>query len=418
MSGSVKARAGNDGMALILALFAVIILTALAVTFASVARTDVLLAGNRAAMTQAFYAAQSSLNYFRTVLAADDPAVDSAAEDWALVQDSPPALDIPGFTVGGVIEDESARLNINTATKPMLMALPGMTEDAADSILDWRDGDDNPRPLGAESDYYLGLPSPYQAANGPFQTIDELRLVRGVDAALFDGDGTDAAPGLANLATVRSGERNVDAQGRPRLNLSTLNGDTVTAVLSARFPRLFSAQDLAAIRTRLRQAPLRSLRDWMSINGVSWQTKLAAALDGLCADSSRFVEGTVNLNTASEPVLEAIGLPVAVAQALLNQRAAQPLTTKGDLAAVPGMKQELMAAVADRVATKSSIFGVRAFAQAEDRPIRAGIFALVDRAAQPPRIVLWREDSNPSTAPGTAQAAQPWNAPQEQVNVP
>jgi len=432
MIGQAQSAGRSRGAALIMALFAVMILTALAVTFASVVRTDVLLAGNRAAMLQAFYAAQSGVNYCRTVLAADDPSVDSLAAqtDWVQVEDaqtgaiewqypvsSPPSveLDIPGFTVSAVIEDESARLNINTATESMLLALPGMTQDAAESILDWRDADEQARPMGAESDYYLSLPTPYEAANHPFDTIDELRLVRGMDTALLEGDGTDAtlgngdsslpsasaAPGLRNLVTVRSGEGNVDRRGTARLNLSTLTANTAELALRARFPNLFAPNDFTAIRARLRQSPLRSLRDWMSITGVSW-LKLARALDGLTAVGGRFVEGTVNLNTASEPVLEAIGLPASVAQAVVSQRTAQPFTTKGQLASVTGVTQAVMIAVVDRIATKSSIFGVRVLGQAEDRPIRAGVFALLDRSGQIPTVLSWREDFAPPAALGTS----------------
>jgi type II secretory pathway component PulK len=379
--------AANDGVALIFALFAVIILTALVVTFATLARTDVLLAGNRSTTLQAFYAAQSSLNYCRTVLAADDPAQDSTGEEWAQVQDSPPELDIPGFSVSATIEDESGRLNINTATKDMLMSLPGMTEEAADSILDWRDGDDDPRPLGAESDYYLSLESPYEAANGAFQTMDELRLVKGVDEALFEGDGTDALPGLRNLVTVRSGERNVDATGQARLNINTAD----PAQLERRLGDILSADDFTALERRRRQGPLQSLSDLMSIDGVA-PDKMAQALDRLRVNDDNFIEGTVNLNTAREPVLEAIGLPADVAQTLIDRRTEQPLATKGDLAGVPGVTGEMMAAVADRIATKSSVFQVRAFAQADERPIHAGVSALLDRSGQSPRTILWQED--------------------------
>jgi type II secretory pathway component PulK len=418
----------SRGAALILALFAVMILTALAVTFASVVRTDVLLAGNRAAMLQGFYAAQSGVNYCRTVLTTHDPSTDSlAAEtDWAQIEDdqtgavewqypssSPPSveLDIPGFTVSALIEDESSRLNLNTADKATLMLLPGITEEAVDAILDWRDADEEQRPLGAESDYYMGLPSPYEAANHAFDTIDELRLVRGVDRAMFEGGGTVAAPtsgdtslqsatvapGLRNLLTVRSGERNVDRRGSARLNLGTLTGNTAEIALRARFPTLFAPSDFTAIRNRLRQGSLRSLRDWMSIPGVSW-LKLAQALDGLTASTARLVEGTVNLNTAGEPVLEAIGLPASAAQAVINQRMGQPFTTKGQLAIVPGMTQAAMRDVADRIATKSSIFGVHVLGQAQDRPIRSAVYALLDRSAQTPAVLLWREDFAPPVA--------------------
>jgi len=424
MSGRVKGNVGHDGMALILALFAIIILTALVVTFASVARTDVLLAGNRTAMLQAFYGAQSSLNYCRSVLAAHNPTVETLATetDWVQVEDgktgavewqypvSTPAvaLDIPGFTVTAVIEDESARLNINTlntasaaedTSKAMLMALPGMTEEAADSILDWRDANDNSRPLGAESDYYLTLPSPYEAANGPFQTIDELRLVRGVDAALFEGDGTDALPGLRNLVTVRSGESN-----RGRTDISTATAAQVAARIGGLTPQQITA-------ARWARAGRHSLGDVvsMSIPGVSWQ-RLARALDRFYAagpnSTASFAKGTVNLNTAGESVLEAIGLPAAVAQALIEQHAAAPLAAKGELAGIQGIRQQDMIAVADLIATKSSIYRVRASAQAEERPLRAGVFALLDRSGPSPRVILWRQDFDPSAAPSTSPPVQ------------
>lgn len=383
--------AANKGAALILALFAVMILTALVVTFASVARTDVLLAGNRSTMLQAFYAAQSSLNYCRTVLAADDAGVDSAGDEWAQIQDNPPELDVPGFTVDATIEDASARLNINTATKDMLMALPGITEEAADSILDWRDADDGPRPLGAESDYYLALESPYEAANGAFQTLDELRLVKDVDKAPFEGDEAGTLPGLRDLVTVRSGERNVDSAGRPRLNINTAD----PGQLAARLGDVLTGDELAAIERRRRQRPFSSLSQVMSIDGVSWR-RMAQALDRVRVDDRDFAEGTVNLNTAGHYVLEAVGLPPDVAQALIEKRAEQPLSTKGDLAGIADVTREVMVALADRIATKSSVFQVRAFGQAEDRPVRAGVWALVDRSGQAPRIIGWRQDFGPA----------------------
>ena len=59
------------------------------------------------------------------------------------------------------LEDESTRLNVNAlvtidgiaenAGRDLLMALPGMTEDVADAILDWMDEDEEPREYGAES---------------------------------------------------------------------------------------------------------------------------------------------------------------------------------------------------------------------------------------------------------------------------
>ena len=66
-----------------------------------------------------------------------------------------------------------------------LMVLPGMTEDIADSILDWIDEDDELRPLGAEATEYAFLG--YQPKNGPIDSLDELLLVQGVTPELLYG---------------------------------------------------------------------------------------------------------------------------------------------------------------------------------------------------------------------------------------
>lgn len=369
-----------------MALFSVTILTALVVVFASIARTDALLAGNRRARLQGLYAAQSCVNYCRSVLASDDASLDWPGEEWALLEEEAPALSIPGFLLQAVLTDESSRLNVNTASRETLMALPGMTEEAADSILDWRDADDEPRPSGAESDYYLGLPAPYEAANEPFQTPEELRLVRGIDDRMLAGEGTEAAPGLAQFLTVRSGESNVDSEGRRRLNINT----AAPQQLAARLGDILSEREIAAL-VRAREARrFASLGDVLETEGVPW-TRMAQALDRICIDDRSFIEGTVNLNTASPQVLEAIGLPPQVVQALVERREASPLVTKGELAEVPGMTRETMRAVADRVATKSSVFRVAARAVSEDRPAAAAVTALLDRSAEPVRIILWQE---------------------------
>ncbi len=95
------------------------------------------------------------------------------------------------------IQDESARLNLNAVLvmdkqipgigRELLLALPGMTEDVADAILDWMDEDDEPREFGCEAEYYLTLDPPYQPKNGPLESIEELLLVRGVTPTLLFG---------------------------------------------------------------------------------------------------------------------------------------------------------------------------------------------------------------------------------------
>ena len=95
----------------------------------------------------------------------------------------------------GVI-DESSKININalmlldstgTTLYNMLLLLPNMDPDTANSIIDWVDTDSTPRQGGAESDYYSGLTPPYNAKNGPLDSVEELLLVKGVTPQLLYG---------------------------------------------------------------------------------------------------------------------------------------------------------------------------------------------------------------------------------------
>ncbi|MCE5229987.1 general secretion pathway protein GspK [bacterium] len=75
--------------------------------------------------------------------------------------------------------DTAARLNINNATEEMLLKMEGMTDEMAQSLLDWRDGDDMAREAGAEYEYYQSIEEPYVPRNGAFMSLRELIRVRG-----------------------------------------------------------------------------------------------------------------------------------------------------------------------------------------------------------------------------------------------
>jgi general secretion pathway protein K len=94
------------------------------------------------------------------------------------------------------IVDLERRFNINFAPREILeRALDQLgyaTLDSAtviDCIADWRDRDDAVQLHGAENDYYLGLPRPHVAKNGPIDHLSELLLVQGVAPEMFWGSG-------------------------------------------------------------------------------------------------------------------------------------------------------------------------------------------------------------------------------------
>jgi len=105
-------------------------------------------------------------------------------------------LDRAGYRVGhetaaGLMpgpSDAHAKLNVNLMSVDDLMLLPGMSEDIAESIVDWIDADDTPQLSGAEVETYVGLTSPYRPRNGPVRSLAELERVKGVDPLTLRGE--------------------------------------------------------------------------------------------------------------------------------------------------------------------------------------------------------------------------------------
>lgn len=175
------------------------------------------------------------------------------------------------------VEAATGTTDLQNLGRSLLMGVPGMTEDVADSILDWIDEDDEPREYGCEIEYYSQLPTPYAPTNGPIQSVEQLLLVRGVTPELLFGmdqnrngvldsgemnsmgtgmmspmgttttqsmptttaDGEEISQpdplGWAQYLTLHSAEKNVDRDGNPRVylnqeDLTLLEEELVTAL--------------------------------------------------------------------------------------------------------------------------------------------------------------------------------------------
>ena len=117
------------------------------------------------------------------------------------------------------LEDEERKIDLNRLMLPngnapderrlavfqRLLDTLGIERTVADAVVDWLDNDENPRVAGAESSYYNGLPNPYRAKNDLFDTIGELRLVRGVTAEIYEKllpFVTVSSSGMVNLNTA------------------------------------------------------------------------------------------------------------------------------------------------------------------------------------------------------------------------
>ena len=156
---------------------------------------------------------------------------------------------------------ETAKFNINRLTEfenddddtttayDAISAVPGMTEEITNAILDWIDSDEERHVGGAESADYALLAIPYSARNAPMESIEELLQIQGITPGLFYGedanrngmldpnedDGNESQPndnadgildaGWREYFTASSRERNTNAAGEKKINI---NGSIMT----------------------------------------------------------------------------------------------------------------------------------------------------------------------------------------------
>jgi general secretion pathway protein K len=157
------------------------------------------------------------------------------------------------------LSDEEGRLNLNAAPPDRVdrllqaLGLPKVERDTVvDSLMDWRDGNEEHRLNGAESDHYLRLPVPYRARNGNLESVRELLQIKGITPALFHG--REGVPGLADLVTVKTaGQVNLNTASPAVLAAYGLADAEITEIVQTRqatpyvtVPGRFTGRGLAA----------------------------------------------------------------------------------------------------------------------------------------------------------------------------
>ena len=230
------------------------------------------------------------------------------------------------------ITDEAAKLNINVAPSSQLQMLPNMTPTAGDSIADWRSKAGTPRPNGAMSSYYEGLSEPYDAKNSPFESVEELLLVQGIDpillwgsdrnrngfidpaeqAAASDNGGGDVSAfsnatggsrGIFNFVTAYTVEPNKATDGSARVNVNAPDTTNLRKTLT----KYLSASRAGAIVERI-EPMIRAARGGIAFatlgvffvgSGMTAQ-EFGKVSDYLTTNPATTLTGLVNINTAQK----------------------------------------------------------------------------------------------------------------------
>lgn len=231
------------GIALVLVIWTLALLMVVAASFMLSSRADALVLRNSIATAKAAAAADSAVQraIFEVLRASNLPdawKADGAQRDWA--------FDEAVVKVG--IRDESAKIDINTASDALLKGLfasIGLGDEEStrllDAIVDWRDTDALKRPNGAEEADYKAAGLSYRPANANFQAIEELQLVLGMRPEIYRR--------VAPLITVYSRQTGVNAATAPRdvlLAIPGVTSDVVDVYLQQRDAALAAAQPLPA----------------------------------------------------------------------------------------------------------------------------------------------------------------------------
>ncbi len=243
----------EKGAVLLIVLWVVLAMSMLAVSFSATIRTEVDAARYLVEQKQAYYMARAGMEYavyeiLRTQSVSGNSGVGMGFSGGAVPLAMPRNLSL-NLTGGGVdvsIIDEAGKINVNAAPDFVifnLLIMVGMNEGAAaevtDSILDWVDVDDMPRPMGAESDFYLMHNPPYRAKNGPISVPEELLLIKGITPEIFygkkglspDGDPVEYF-GLKKYITTYSTGAAININSAPVPVLASLPGLDYSAALA------------------------------------------------------------------------------------------------------------------------------------------------------------------------------------------
>jgi len=456
---SAQSLGTRKGLALVAVMWVVLVAGLILLGVQKAGRVNLAMAYNEMASVQAHWLARAGIEQAVAVLEDDPGGTDDKLEYWHSDPDSfeqveliggtfsvtapPEAMSDPRSTRYG-LRDHGSLLNLNVADEKQLKALCDLASWQVDSILDWRDSDGKTRPGGSEALYYRRLKHPYRIRNGPFQTVRELLLVRGVDEAVFAGEDADLdgildaneddldasfpdddgdgrlTLGLGGLTTVYSYELNRDASGEKRVNVNTVDKKTLTqrfnftealadAVVSsggAKSPsggtkaptgpgssqsrRFASLMDLLKVKPKQGRPGGSSEPDEGKVKEITVKW-LADHLDELTLTDQDRLQGRINVNTAPREVLMALPkMTLAAADAICRRQCAGdgPFGSVGELLTSKTVTEEQFKAFAERLSVRSSIFEIRSTG-VTNWGVRHTIVAVVDRGTQPMTILYW-----------------------------
>ena len=306
--------------------------------------------------------------------------------------------------------DENSKLNINVATRMQLLELPNITQDVVDSIIDWRDADDQPLQLGAEADYYRNRGQGYEPRNGNFKldagwsqyltastrpiTVSatgepRLDLRKATTQEIISRTGVDSIQAATLVSYAKSS----------RANMSQILGTPLSQILTSSTPsNTTGAGANRTGRSSAGRAPA-SATPKAAANAIkNLDPKQLRLVLNECSlvntQSSQANAGKVNLNTASRGLLrDILQLDTRFADSILSRRISKPegIVSLADIVDLPGATQEQLLILGQVADVTSSVYMISSRGRADTSGAETEIVVLVDCSESPVRILEYRE---------------------------
>jgi general secretion pathway protein K len=413
-----RARSKQRGVALILVLGALTIMTVMLAEFQDTTSAELGSALSHRDELQAEYAARSGVSLTRLLIASEPTVRKSLAFMFMMMKQGAPQIPVweyanealgafndpsgtaafaslanvnledgknlglegAGFEVKVI--DEDAKINVNMAARPDLFSQVRLSEQLlglmanpqydklfenrdADgqfsdrqticaAIIDWTDmdqdgaicdpGNASAQQAGAEDSFYQLLKKPYPRKNAAFDSLEELRLVRGV--------GDDFWSTFVEPDPAAPDKRVVTVWGQGKINVNSANGQTLLALICSGVP------DRAA-------APLCSdpAQAATFLTAITMMRGFTAGIPVFASPKAfvSMITGKGKAGSMLAPVLEGLGF--------------KPVTLKSEAEFMKG------------IATESKVFSiyVTGNVKAGKRETRSTLHAVVDfRDAPPP----------------------------------
>jgi type II secretory pathway component PulK len=275
---------------------------------------------------------------------------------FSVVASDPLALANDAAAIRYGITDEASKLNLNVCTQDQLARLITFVvrnqqvnaDDLAKAILYYRTKPKDGQLDEAEEAYYQALDQPYSVKYGPFDSVEEVLMVRGMTGQILFGedwnrnsfldgnenDGDNLFPpdnsdgqlerGLYPFLTVWSSEPNTNNSNKPRINLNTSN----MVELRKKLPDYYTEEEKNAIIEAVTGRSLTSPVELFTGEnaGIFSPEAMAGILNDFTTSKTKTLtgektmNGMVNVNTAPVEVLVAIGFTEDEAHSIVTAR--------------------------------------------------------------------------------------------------